>query len=1418
MVYDLVYQAKRVIDTLYNHLYDNPEYEAFSSSDPSYVKAYSYDKGGFFGAEDGAKDYASEIQDKVTSVAESVSSAAAKATSTLISSSNSNNNNNHNYWISIGNHHGILERLQSVVNPSFWHRFDPSSTTWDNITPDLHALQSRLGLDHIAQKLNVEPRILFLIMLLPPVIVFLTVYAMAGAGNVSEDGPRPQGYSGPRRKTDPINVQRKENQSDSSSSRSEQVSKANPHTSSNTRESGKNRHGSRKDGTQDQDGLPGQQHTSIDHQYQLGSNNGPRSWATMLSSTGFMGAETMNYKPIDVSALLNKLRGPSDHTLEVESARSKRDAASATSSADHAVHGENVFSSVMEGIFGPSSDQDEQDGIDLDNHEEYDESPDSFAQGASKSPKEAKRVSSQSSPDWKHTDDLQETNTDQVHSHSEDSHSKNILDQGRSGKQGAGPAGPGSESLAGSSPLKRTRVPRAHKFKEADRHRHQPHVSYGQFSHSHKNQVSNGGESQWSIAAKIVDFVQGNAILGSLDGISGGILGATAITFAAFVNVAETAVAGLKMNIPSSMKELARQLRGDFDRVMNEGDLEGSGIDQDDNWSFRNAATEHKDAAASGQRKVSVDDIWVGPHTASAVYAEPIKQSNVDKDAKKKAAEPFADDGQAVSDDAADPPKAKDGTVVDRDTVTGAKVNRADIDKDTSLERATHSESSGATRSKKSKRKKNKAKLASQGLNVASSDQETAHRAEVNVENTAQDTKKAAEAAGDSIRETKAAVERDIRTTVQKAEDTALRVAGDAKAAVTNAEDALQMAARDTKKTIKAARGSAQKAVGTLAQGIEDSVKDAKGAAQGWAREAEDTMQRSAANAAHQAKAAVDSVVETAQDIRDTGLQRASLTARGAVSAVKDSIVHNVVEPTIHAEHIAENIRETCRGAVGANIQDAHDAAEKFGHDMKAKVSGVEAAAHKTKSSPSKKDVKDPHSTKDSANANAPRDLGKDESKTKSVSSSQTGSKVGDKSPEPKTESEPTRDVLSSAKHFTGGLGDATSEVLTHGASIAAQAATAVTDNTTALLGAAKTEILGTEMEHKHGHHGQHKELRDIKNEMKHGIHHQGIGSSQSSAAKKAKEVAKEYYDSLPDPQAPSFRSDSALTDTQRRKSKSAAIPMLDHDNYVFMDKDGGQVHMDDIDDDTNESDGNVENDDQSKQKDNDGILSHAPSILQSAKLAASAVAARVADVSYENFDIARHSLSDMIDNLSDNLVGHGEPDEGSDDADEEQDDVVVVPPTRNGHQSFSAAVQRPVSSTTSTGVQRQQQRHTEAHVGVMAHTHPSTISDHATSGTLSYSGAVKLNKDEGDHGPMYDTEADHTTKRPSQDFIHPHDDHTSGSLHDAELHEDKSHSHGRKGSTSAREPEPSQEQDYTVDEYGNKVDARRDSGFNLLV
>lgn len=61
------------------------------------------------------------------------------------------------------------------------------------------------------------------------------------------------------------------------------------------------------------------------------------------------------------------------------------------------------------------------------------------------------------------------------------------------------------------------------------------------------------GDQHESIAAKIMDFAQGNPIMKNLDGISGGVLGVTFATVAALANTAEASTTYLKENMPTSI-------------------------------------------------------------------------------------------------------------------------------------------------------------------------------------------------------------------------------------------------------------------------------------------------------------------------------------------------------------------------------------------------------------------------------------------------------------------------------------------------------------------------------------------------------------------------------------------------------------------------------------------------------------------------------------------------------------------------------------------------------------------------------------------------------------------------------------------------------------------------------------------------
>jgi len=54
-------------------------------------------------------------------------------------------------------------------------------------------------------------------------------------------------------------------------------------------------------------GSAGQKNGSNSHQYQLGNSNGVSSWGAKLGSTGLLGAEDENYKPIDIFGKKNML-------------------------------------------------------------------------------------------------------------------------------------------------------------------------------------------------------------------------------------------------------------------------------------------------------------------------------------------------------------------------------------------------------------------------------------------------------------------------------------------------------------------------------------------------------------------------------------------------------------------------------------------------------------------------------------------------------------------------------------------------------------------------------------------------------------------------------------------------------------------------------------------------------------------------------------------------------------------------------------------------------------------------------------------------------------------------------------------------------------------------------------------------------
>ncbi|KAG0304152.1 hypothetical protein BGZ98_005875 [Dissophora globulifera] len=175
-----------------------------------------------------------------------------------------------------------------------------------------------------------------------------------------------------------------------------------------------------------------------------------------------------------------------------------------------------------------------------------------------------------------------------------------------------------------------------------------------------------------------------------------------------------------------------------------------------------------------------------------------------------------------------------------------------------------------------------------------------------------------------------------------------------------------------------------------------------------------------------------------------------------------------------------------------------------------------------------------------------------------------------------KVDPEPELDLLSSTKYFGGAIGDTASELIAHTAEIAPASFRFAKNNATAILGAAKNELIhGSEAlkdAHRHDKDGWHEELRDIKDELEQEAkEHKGIADSNSKVARKADEVALQYYSSLRG-SSDCSNSDSAESDYRMSRMRRKSKVTLDHETYVFRDVNGDPVDPEDLQEYINES------------------------------------------------------------------------------------------------------------------------------------------------------------------------------------------------------------------------------------------------------
>ncbi|KAF9090343.1 hypothetical protein BGX29_011533 [Mortierella sp. GBA35] len=471
---------------------------------------------------------------------------------------------------------------QSVTHPvCAWKLWDPvasfDSFLW-NYTPDIHALQEQLGLGHLSETYNINPRILVLVMVLPFILLLLASCVVLGAGNSSEDGPR---YPGQR--TDPMavgNGKKKEKQKASRKQQEGAGAGGSSAANSSLSKKGANKQSGPSDAIENQ-------------QYLLGNNNGISSWSALLGSMGFLGGETMDYKPLDILA-----------SLKDGSNADAENAESSTTSLGSVLDSVSVLGSeLMKQI--PSyqqlldqdiaqllgsdlldsdytGDEDEASG-ERDNSTDHTKAtiePEIVTQDQTEDSLEPVHVDSPAATDTR-PNNVKPVKVETIllptatveHSH---------LNQGRepvqqiqqqdniAGRQsGQGPAGPEGDPakakttrVASIPPPLRTRTPRpSSSFKESDRSKARPNSAA---TPTHQPGINVGRD----FGSSVFGYVQESQLLKNMDTLSGGLLGSAVATVAALASTAESAAGIIKNNLPDSVTDFTDELRDSFDHAM----------------------------------------------------------------------------------------------------------------------------------------------------------------------------------------------------------------------------------------------------------------------------------------------------------------------------------------------------------------------------------------------------------------------------------------------------------------------------------------------------------------------------------------------------------------------------------------------------------------------------------------------------------------------------------------------------------------------------------------------------------------------------------------------------------------------------------------------------------------------------------
>ncbi|KAF9171831.1 hypothetical protein BGX20_006845 [Mortierella sp. AD010] len=191
MAYSIMQQTKRVVDAFHNWLFGNSAYVFPDEPGPIAcitAQVSTSDSCGAQGSQDNGRpgDYANAVHNKFASIASSATSAVSSTVANLFDSDDSSDKSDRKTFQGESSYHHILEKLQSVINPSYRQRIDPSAAWNDyipNHVPNFHLLQSRL--DRLSKSLGVETGIFVVMLLLLFALLLLIACAARRTGTKS---------------------------------------------------------------------------------------------------------------------------------------------------------------------------------------------------------------------------------------------------------------------------------------------------------------------------------------------------------------------------------------------------------------------------------------------------------------------------------------------------------------------------------------------------------------------------------------------------------------------------------------------------------------------------------------------------------------------------------------------------------------------------------------------------------------------------------------------------------------------------------------------------------------------------------------------------------------------------------------------------------------------------------------------------------------------------------------------------------------------------------------------------------------------------------------------------------------------------------------------------------------------------------